>query len=179
MVCSTRHIWYRGAVTRPSPVKLTPRQWKAIELELEGTRPEAIWTHPEVRTTRASWYRWHDPGKSPAFCAQLLKARRAGLERAQAEWVAEVTSAIADQRAAREVLRGLAADKTLQPRDRIRAAAELGRLGKEVAASALAVKLPVLVEEQGEVAETGGLARVFADMAVRSAEAPAALEPQS
>lgn len=165
---------------RDDASRVGPRQWAAIEAELRGDAPAAIWA--ALGVSRSQWYRWHDPALYPHFVAELNRARRDRAGAAADLFAAEMAEMVSGTASALRVLRMLFESDEIEPRDRIRASAEYARAAGNALALAGFAKLQPASEVEvkpEEDAQVTGMARVLTDMRTLAELDPKALEPQS
>lgn len=106
--------------------KLSIQQSRALADELR-----AEMTHAEIRRKhgipKSTWYRWHDPTQCPEYVGALEQGRGEAFAEASEAARSQVRRLLKMRESAFTVLEAMAGDDTLEPRDRIRAAAELAR----------------------------------------------------
>lgn len=110
---------------RQSPANahaLSPVQWRCIEAELRGERPADVRARHKV--AESTWYRWHDASQCPQYVTELERQRAEAFSAAQEAARAQLGTLVERRAAMLAVLEQMANDDTLEPRDRIRAAAE-------------------------------------------------------
>jgi len=112
---------------RPDTVgKLSVLQTRVLRDELAGEM-----THAEIRAAhnvpKSTWQRWHDPIKCPHYAGELERGRGEMFSEAAETARSQIRRILRWRSSALEVLAEMSADTVLEPRDRIRAAAELAR----------------------------------------------------
>lgn len=136
---------------------LSPTQWACIEDELRGERPQDVRARRKV--PESTWYRWHDASQCPQYVAELERQRAEAFGAAQEAARAQLGTLVERRASMLRVLEQMAEDDTLEPRDRIRAAAECLR-GLQAAIDATGFIAP-----QAPTAAAGAVNEVRAEIA--------------